>query len=156
MKQLWSYPNVISTTCKDLSHVTCFNCEKKGSLCDEVFRAQKERLRRLVTVLTTSTLMTGALCYPGTRSLYSIPGSSPQRLRRSYDDFDSQYGGDSHDKFNAPGQAGKGLILPEDLLLADASMVFHLQQCRHTVCREEACLDDLHGCERPSGWNSSI
>ena len=33
----------------------------------------------------------------------------------------------------APRQAGKGLILPEDFLLADASMVFHLQQCRHTV-----------------------
>ena len=30
----------------------------------------------------------------------------------------------------APRQAGKGLILPEDLLLADASMFFHLQQCR--------------------------
>ena len=30
----------------------------------------------------------------------------------------------------APRQAWKGLILPEDLLLADASMVFHLQQCR--------------------------
>ena len=34
----------------------------------------------------------------------------------------------------APGQAGKSLILPEDFLLADASMVFHLQQYRHTVC----------------------
>ena len=34
----------------------------------------------------------------------------------------------------APRQAGKGLILPEDFLLADASMIFHLQQCRHTVC----------------------
>ena len=34
----------------------------------------------------------------------------------------------------APRQAGKGLILPEEFLLADASMVFHLQQCRHTVC----------------------
>ena len=33
-----------------------------------------------------------------------------------------------------PKQVGKGLILPEDLLLADASMVFHIQQCRHTVC----------------------
>ena len=35
---------------------------------------------------------------------------------------------------DAPRQAGKGLILPEDFLLADASMVFHLQQCRHTIC----------------------
>ena len=34
----------------------------------------------------------------------------------------------------APRQATKGLILPEDFLLADASMAFHLQQCRHTVC----------------------
>ena len=31
-------------------------------------------------------------------------------------------------------QARKSLILPEDILLADASMIFHLQQCRHTVC----------------------
>ena len=51
----------------------------------------------------------------------------------------------------APRQAGKGLILPEDFLLADASMVFHLQQCRHIVCREGACLDDLHDCRQPSG-----
>ena len=34
----------------------------------------------------------------------------------------------------APRQAEKGLILPKDLLLADASMVFYLQQCRHMVC----------------------
>ena len=47
---------------------------------------------------------------------------------------------------SAPRQAGKGLILPEDFLLADASMVFHLQQCRHTGCKEGTCLDDLHGC----------
>ena len=33
-----------------------------------------------------------------------------------------------------PKQAGKGLILPEDFLLADATMVFHLQQCRHIIC----------------------
>ena len=38
---------------------------------------------------------------------------------------------------------------PEDFLLADASMVFHLQQCRHTVCKEGACLDDLHSCRQP-------
>ena len=45
---------------------------------------------------------------------------------------------------------------PETLLLADAGMVFHLQQCRHTICRAGACLDNLHGCGRPSGWNSLI
>ena len=56
-----------------------------------------------MTVSTTSTLMTGALCYPGTRSLYSIPGSSPKRLRRSYDGFDRPNGlngQDSHDVQN--------------------------------------------------------
>ena len=31
-------------------------------------------------------------------------------------------------------QVGKGLILPEDFVLADASIGFHLQQCRHTIC----------------------
>ena len=36
--------------------------------------------------------------------------------------FDGQYGHDSHDKFNAHGQAKKGSIIPEDLLLADTSM----------------------------------
>ena len=61
---------------------------------------------------------------------------------------DSQDGHNSHDKFNAPRQAGKSLINLEDFLLADASMVFHLQQCGHTVCREEACLDDLHSCRQ--------
>ena len=70
--------------------------------------------------------------------------------------FDSHDGHNSHDKFLIPGQAGKDLILPEDLLLADTSMVFYLQQCRHRVCREGACLDNLHGYERPSGWNSSV
>ena len=34
----------------------------------------------------------------------------------------------------APRQAGKGLILPKEFLLADASIVFHLQQCGYTVC----------------------
>ena len=34
----------------------------------------------------------------------------------------------------APRQAEKGLILQEDLLLADASMIFHLQQCGYTIC----------------------
>ena len=63
--------------------------------------------------------------------------------------FDSHDSYDSHDKFLISGQAGKGLILSEDLLLTDASMVFHLQQCRHTVCKEGACLDDLHSCRRP-------
>ena len=33
-----------------------------------------------------------------------------------------------------PRQAEKGLILPEEFLLADASMIFYLQQCRHTIC----------------------
>ena len=43
-------------------------------------------------------------------------------------------GFDSHGRFYAPRQAGKGLLLLEEFLLANASMVFHLQQCRHAVC----------------------
>ena len=73
-----------------------------------------------------------------------------------HNSFDSHDGHDSHDKFSIPGQARKGLILPEDLMLADTSMVFHLQQCRHTGYREEACLDNLHDCGRSRGWNSSV
>ena len=46
--------------------------------------------------------------------------------------FDSHDSHNSHDKFSVPGQVGKGLIFPENLLLADASMVFHLWQCKHT------------------------
>ena len=83
-----------------------------------------------MTVLMTSTLMTGALCYPGTHFMYLILSSNPKKSRRSYD------GHDSHNKFSIPGQDGKGLILSEDLLLVDASIVFHLQLYRHTVCRE--------------------
>ena len=30
LKQLWLYPNVISTVRKDLGHITCFNWEKEG------------------------------------------------------------------------------------------------------------------------------
>ena len=30
LKQLWFYPNVISTVRKDLGHITCFNCEQEG------------------------------------------------------------------------------------------------------------------------------
>ena len=43
-------------------------------------------------------------------------------------------GFDGHGRSYAPRQAGKGLLLPEEFLLTNASMVFHLQQCRHTVC----------------------
>ena len=55
-------------------------------------------------------------------------GFDDQGGHDSHDGFDGQYGHDSqdghnsHDKFLIPGQAGKGLILSEDLLLADASM----------------------------------
>ena len=66
-----------------------------------------------------------------------------------YNDFDSHDGHDSHNKFLISGQAGKGLILSKDLLLADASMVFHLQQCRHMVYKEGAYLDNLHSCKQP-------
>ena len=63
-----------------------------------------KRLRRLVKVSTTSTLMTGAPCYPETRSLYLIPGSNPKKSRRSHDNFNGQDGYDSHDGFD--GQYG--------------------------------------------------
>ena len=59
---------------------------------------------------------------------------------RSYVNYRGPYnvpghvGFDGHGRSYALRQAGKGLILLEDFLLADASMVFHLQQCRHTVC----------------------
>ena len=54
----------------------------------------------------------------------------------AHNGFDSHDGHDSHKKFSISGEDGKGLIFPEDLLLADASMVFQLQLCKHTVCKE--------------------
>ena len=96
-------PNVTSTfgrACKDLSQITSYNYDKKG-LPEELFRTQERRLRRLVTVSTTSALMTGAPCYPDTRFLHSIPGLSPKISRRSH------VGHDGHSRFFALGQAGK-------------------------------------------------
>ena len=46
-------PNVVSTACKDLTHLNCFNSDKRGQAMEE-----QRHLRRLVTVLTTSTLAT--------------------------------------------------------------------------------------------------
>ena len=143
MKQLWSYPNIISTTCKDLSHTTCFNCEKKGHYAtrfSELERKINDSFDDLHFGDWSSLLPRNALF------VFDTWFNSKKRYV-GLDGFDSQDGHNSHDKFNTPGQAGKGLIIPKDLLLADASMVFHLQQCRHTVCREGACLDDLHSCE---------
>ena len=69
----------------------------------------------------------------------------------SHDGFDNYNGHDSNNKFSAPRQVRKGLVLLEDLLLADVSMVLYLQQCRYMVCKERACLEDLPGCRQPSG-----
>ena len=95
--------NVSSTICKDLSHITCFNYDKKGHYTIKCFEQEK----RLVTVLTTSTLMTGALCYPGMRFLYLIPSSSPKISRRSYDSFDIHDGYDVHDNYSSAKGHGK-------------------------------------------------
>ena len=95
-----------------------------------------------MTVSTTSTLMTGALCYPGTRSLYSIPGSSPKRLRRSYDGFDRPNGlngqdnHNCHDKIFAPGQAGNLSVLPGDFLGTPGDVIPHPRLYKYTVCKE--------------------
>ena len=56
-------------------------------------------LRRLVTLATTFTLMTGALCYLKTHFLHPIPGSSPKKLRKSHDSFNDQYNHNSYDGF---------------------------------------------------------
>ena len=39
--------------------------------------------------------------------------------------------------------------------LAGSFALAKLEKCRHTVCREGARLDNVHGCGRPSGQNSS-
>ena len=67
-----------------------------------------------------------------------------------------------HSEFFAPGQAGKGLIRPKDLFggrhqninnFGDAFP--YLWLCRYTIYKK-ACLEDLHGCRQPNGWNSSM
>ena len=42
-----------------------------------------------------------------------------------YDGFNSHNNHNNHDKFTISGQASKDLILLEDFLSADTSMVFH-------------------------------
>ena len=62
---------------------------KKGQQC----------FRKQVTVLTTFTLKIGALCYPGMHFSYLIHGLSPKKSRRSHNDFNDQYGHNSHNGF---------------------------------------------------------
>lgn len=58
---------------------------------------------------------------------------------------------DSHSRLLAPRQAGNSLILPEDLFVGSSrDAILYFRKCRPTVCREEACLDHLHGYGRPS------
>ena len=35
-------PNVTSTACKDLSHITCFNCNKKSHYTTNCLEARKD------------------------------------------------------------------------------------------------------------------
>ena len=85
----------------------------------------------------------------GKNSSTSLTNVDTSTIAAIYDSFDSYHDYNSHHKFNAPGQAGKSLIILENLLLVDASTVFHLQQYKHMVCRERTCLDELHGCGQP-------
>lgn len=47
--------------------------------------------------------------------------------------------------FFALGQVGKDFILLKNFLLANASIVFLFWQYRHTICKNRAYLDNLHG-----------
>ena len=130
-------------------------------------KEEQRRFRRLATILTTSALMTGAPCYPNPHSLYSIPSSSPKRSRSGHNGHDDYDGFNSHDGHNnsgsnglgkifALGQAKNGSVLPGDLQGGPEDVIFYPWQCKPTVCGGEACLEDLHGCRQPSGWNSLI
>ena len=85
------------------------------------------------------------------KSPYNVPG---------HVGFDGQNGHDSHvslnghDRSYAPRKAGKGLTLPEDFCWLTLAWVFTFSNA-DILCREGACLDELHGCGRLSGWNSS-
>ena len=85
---------------KDLNHITRFNGDKKSHYATKCPKSQR-CLRRLVTVWTTSTLITGTPCYPGMRSLYLIPGLSPKRLRRSHGSLNGQDSHKSHVGFDS-------------------------------------------------------
>ena len=118
---------------------------QEGALRGQMHQVQERRcIKKLATVLATF-ILERVLAF-----------NTRFDSGKIYNGFDSHSGHDSHNKFSVLGQVGKGLIFPDNLLLADASMVFHLQHCRHTGCRERACLNNLHGCRQPSGWNSSV
>ena len=77
-------PNIVSTARKDLSHLTCFNSDKKGHYATKCPELEEQRhLRKLVTVLVTSALkrLTWTLpqSYSRTSSLQLIPASIPER-----------------------------------------------------------------------------
>ena len=88
--------NIANKACKDLSYITCFNYIKKDHYAIKCSKQKK----KLVTVLTSSTLMIGAPCYPGTRFLYLISSSSSKIWRKNYDNFDGQYSHNSQNGHN--------------------------------------------------------
>ena len=75
-----------------------------------------------MTVSTSFTLITGALCYLGMRSLYLIPRLIPKKPRKSHDGFEGHDGHDGYDgltRFFTPRQAKKSSIFQENFLVAD-------------------------------------
>ena len=105
-------------------------------------QAKEKILKKIMTVVATSVLMIGALCYSKVHSLYSIPDLRPKRLRKSHDGFsnynnlDSQNKYNCHDKIFALGKAGNGSVLPGDFLDAPWEVIAHPWLYRHIVSKE--------------------
>lgn len=54
------------------------------------------------------------------------------------------------------GQAEKDFILPKDLLLTNASIIFYLWQCKHMICKKRAYLNNLYSSRQVSRRNFSM
>ena len=136
-----------------------------------------KHFRRLVTVLATSALrLTWTVPWrlPWNKFLAfntrfisgkmndgfdGYNGYNGHNSHNDYDGFDSHAnhsGPNSHSRVFILGQAEKSSIHLEDLLGGPGDVIPCPRQCRPTVCRERACLEDLPGCRQPSGWNSPM
>lgn len=94
--------------------------------------------------MTIFILITRAFCYPRICFLYLISGLSPKKFKGNNNNFDGLNSYISYNKFFALKQTSKGLIHLKDFLLANTSIDFHFQQCKHMGYSEKTCLGNLH------------
>lgn len=101
-----------------------------------------------ILVLMAITILIAIMVLTNMMVLIAIIAQCLEQLMSKMAIMVSSYNGSN--KFFTSRQTGKSLIFRKNFLLANASMVFHHQQCKHTVFKEKAYLDDLHSCGRLS------